>query len=86
MEYKGVDYVNKTPDENANIIFDCICVELVKRNLKLFNIAKNITKKHIDIMIEDTDKTDKKRNILLSLKPTWNAIKKALDKIEMLSD
>jgi hypothetical protein len=37
-------------------------------------------------MIDDTAKTDKKRNGILSLKPTWNAIKKALDGIKMLSD
>jgi len=88
MEYKGVDYVNKEPNENANIMFDFICVELVKRNSGLFDIAKNITKKHIDVMINDTDNTDKKRDALLSLKPTlkptWKAIKKELDEIKML--
>jgi len=85
MEYKGIDYVNKTPDENANIVFDCICVGLVKRNKLLFEQAIKISQKHADIMITETSDSDKKRGALLSLKPTWIAIKKELGNIKMLT-
>jgi len=84
MDYVGIDYINKTVNENANILFDAICIEVVKRNKVLFDRVVDIAKIHTDIMINDTKESDKKRDVLLRLEPTWKAIKEKLDSIEML--
>lgn len=84
MEYIGIDYVNKTPVENVNMLFNSICIELVKRNEFLYQKVKELTKKHIEIMINQTHESDEFRPCLFELEPTWKAMKNELTKIEML--
>lgn len=84
MTYQGIDYIKKTPLENVEMLFDNICIELIKNNEFLFNKAKEITKKHIEIMITATKETDKKRELLLKLEPTWQAMLNELDNIKQL--
>jgi len=84
MEYSGIDYTKKTANENTNILFNSVCVELIKRNKSLFKIAQEISRQHINVMIDKTAETDKKRDVLLELAPTWRAMMKEVDNIKML--
>ncbi len=84
MEYKGIDYINKTPKENVNYVFNNICVELIKRNELLFEEAMKLMKFYIEYMRKETLESDKKRGVLLELEPTWKAMEKELCSIKML--
>ena len=78
--YEGIDYL-KTVDENIKNLFNGICIELVKSNEILLNKAKEITKKHIEIMYERTKETDKEREFPFTLNPTWKEMKDLFDSI-----
>lgn len=80
MKYEGIDY-NKTPYENMKHLFDSICYEVVVANEVLFDSVKRVTLKHIDKMILETHETDKNREVLFELEPTWKAMKKELEAI-----
>ena len=75
MEYKGLDYTRKTPEQNLEMLFNSVCIELVKSNKMLLERAEQITQKHIEIMLEETKQTDKNRHFLHGLSSTWDAMK-----------
>jgi hypothetical protein len=80
MKYEGIDY-NKPPYQNMKHLFDSICYEVVVANEVLFDSVKRVTLKHIEKMILETHETDKNRDVLLKLEPTWKAMKKELESI-----
>ena len=78
--YQGIDF-QKTADKNIEDLFNNVCIELVKANKLLFEKAKEITKKHIEIMHERTKETDKDREFPFTLNPTWKEMKDEFDSV-----
>jgi len=77
-QYNGIDY-QKTADENIQLLFDHLCIEIVKNDKSLLEWVKSLMFRYIDLQIKELTITDKDRDPLLVLVPTWVNIQKNID-------